>query len=1365
MPSISEQCTAELIAWREHSALQTQKRKKWGDEERRRQQEEANHHLTGTATTVSGVHPNGGASGNSKESHSMPVGPNLADPAAVAKAVQREYARRVYLTETVFGQLPWWKRVVLDPWFRQAIRRAITKELRMFGEAASAHEWAPRMCVVRHGLWDPDDPLNRAFAVPRTAMAAAPPPTRGADAAAKSASSMPFLFRRGKDSAPHRAHFRKNASLVAAQHRAPAQQTAASQPDVTSLSYRWFSSFPPTGWVHLPSETFARPTAPCGRLGIHVLAAAATTISHVAAVSLEGGASASTNRRGGAGGHRRGDDTLVISAPTDPSELSALLMALRHEHLTAATANVADHARDVFVLQPGELLPPNCPATYQGTLRMSLRLLHYQFLCQALHRVTEREPQFFPPSLTVGFPDQGGHLRYEATTLPTFKRPDVTDHRLEFLYSSQQCRQAIRQVFVPLQKDLNGRVTRSSFVQFILNLYDLFMPTYSTEHNVELAEDEWVCRGTPYQPDFNQFAWIVFDIPLTFIRHHHITEEDYSEFWQFVYESIFVKKMISDQDYALWVQRRELLAALNEAKATGRVSGANALPGGPPDVVSPARGLQPSTAGTRAAASSSGSSFYVVYRQLEQLAWKKRRAEKRNRLLRAREARREGRGGTDVGSSGTDDDDVLERAMLGSGGTDPTGPDVDAIPRTESFSRPQGTHGDGRNHEDTDFNPYLDEVVMLTSAESQSAAASPPHRTDDNRLEAPGCDGSQRYQSPLRMDANFSPASFKRRKKEIEARIMLNISPTSFLQRATSNASFRQTAAPPPREEDELDLFIQFCASLPDDVVAEATGVDDLRERFHRHQLERNRRALKWAEKLSGQQQQQPPMDVTSATQLGAHLATEEFPTVAHDDVPLEALVRDEAAPGDPKAPGAAPAAVKAACLSVGQTMRIRQREREKVTTLPLPGCAYSMFAGPSSAAQVRGMLPQTPGLPPTRPETQQDSWASSRRLKGGHHSGAANSGSRPSTVGRRTAALMNPFDRRFPLDALLLPPTHGDDDLQTLSHHHQQQRATMTPTDASPPLAPTTPANPTAAAKSADDKDDDDDTHRDGVMVAPQPASGEHDEHSAEVEMTRPSDGVQLAARIDGSVLLAAPSSEPRGADVVIISDEPHAGEEIAPKEPPPQVQPDSRDDTKPLPSHGGGGAGGGAPVPPTARHRPAPPASKPVSGYPMPDVLRNYLDAVEKKRFKAPPVKKRSVPQTARPAVHNKEFGSPSERVPAKPAMQLAYVLSRLSPARLTKKRRPVEPATLLTGRAMLPLAGGLTALPSGDHGPGPAQSTPAWLSRVKATEAAATLRAPATPPALQVAATAIWSSPVDETSAPPLLSAVPHRSGLPR
>jgi hypothetical protein len=430
-------------------------------------------------------------------------------------------------------KLPWWLRMVHDDTFRKAVCTRVTAAIRHFEETGNKD---PQVFVAPPNAWNPESALNRV-------------PGDG-------------------------------------------------------LTYRWLVPFPPTGWVHLPLATSRMLDRP-GGVGVHVFVAADAenyaakdnAAPHMTVNPIEAVAAARREAR------HRGDRVRYSEPPKCPIYYAGrgITFPARRWNSQAwhsaagfnATASDGgdaghkctrhkpddpQHRRDeADRLRIGNALMamfrdvndeaartrPPPPLEFVGTLRASHRLLRARFLYRALHETcqgTVRNP--YGPDVICDVPPVKNLLAFTS-----YSRQDLTDSRIEFLFSSDVCRSAMRAIYLELPKDINGRATKAGFVQLVLDLNNIFMPSFYTQSNIEVAEDEWVCRGTRERPDLYQFFWFFFDYPLLVLRSEYMSEDLYAAFWRLAHHLIFVCKRHNTDGYADHLQREALLKTAEAQRA------------------------------------------------------------------------------------------------------------------------------------------------------------------------------------------------------------------------------------------------------------------------------------------------------------------------------------------------------------------------------------------------------------------------------------------------------------------------------------------------------------------------------------------------------------------------------------------------------------------------------------------------------------------------------------------------------------------------------------------------------------------------------------------------------------------------------
>eukprot|EP00760_Papus_ankaliazontas_P025539 PhM_4_TR2773/c0_g1_i1/m.675 len=156
----------------------------------------------------------------------------------------------------------------------------------------------------------------------------------------------------------------------------------------------------------------------------------------------------------------------------------------------------------------------------------TLLVRRLKMLCDVVHRARD-----VPASCAAGFPEV--HFSGNALLMPFFRQENMTPLRRTFLFNSPKCREVIRVMFARMDKDINGRVTKRSFVRLFLDLLFLYMPTFIAAQNIAIAKQQWSLwtrRGRD-KPDFDTFLRSIFEWPLIFNTAPHINEERYVAFW------------------------------------------------------------------------------------------------------------------------------------------------------------------------------------------------------------------------------------------------------------------------------------------------------------------------------------------------------------------------------------------------------------------------------------------------------------------------------------------------------------------------------------------------------------------------------------------------------------------------------------------------------------------------------------------------------------------------------------------------------------------------------------------------------------------------------------------------------------------
>ena len=277
------------------------------------------------------------------------------------------------------------------------------------------------------------------------------------------------------------------------------------------VTYKWNSSFPPWGYVVLPAT---KPVLE-GKLVVNVMQSPSATL------------------------------------PPPPKDDDKVKLVV-HKNLSLARFQTSLTGRS----SPEHLAPEAPPATrFVGALRCSFRLLRWRFTCQSLHDYVDnhafgRED----PEMLDGVPRVG-----DLQQIIGYRRDDVSEARYNYLYQSEVCRTAIKRVYDELDKDINNRIPKAAWVEFSLDMYNLFMPSFYSHDNIRVAEDEWICRATLEKPDFSAFYRFFFDIPLMLMRAESLNEEQCEHFWAFVHRRLFIDGFRNTDNYERFSLSRALM--------------------------------------------------------------------------------------------------------------------------------------------------------------------------------------------------------------------------------------------------------------------------------------------------------------------------------------------------------------------------------------------------------------------------------------------------------------------------------------------------------------------------------------------------------------------------------------------------------------------------------------------------------------------------------------------------------------------------------------------------------------------------------------------------------------------------------------
>nr|CCC95808.1 unnamed protein product [Trypanosoma congolense IL3000] len=203
---------------------------------------------------------------------------------------------------------------------------------------------------------------------------------------------------------------------------------------------------------------------------------------------------------------------------------------------------------------------------FLGVWRQSLMLLRYKVICCALHEEAEEKspywantdnpqdtshlegvPRFTVPLLKL---QQGtavivgkGKVELDSIRSPTSWEgiaPSPPDVQVDQGYlnwctlhnNSPMVRQSLRDVYNMLPHDRDGMLSKETFVDFVLDLLNLFFPVNDSASNIAVAEEEWAFRGTSDKMSFDAFFEKFFNFPFIFLRNFEgVTRDKYIEVW------------------------------------------------------------------------------------------------------------------------------------------------------------------------------------------------------------------------------------------------------------------------------------------------------------------------------------------------------------------------------------------------------------------------------------------------------------------------------------------------------------------------------------------------------------------------------------------------------------------------------------------------------------------------------------------------------------------------------------------------------------------------------------------------------------------------------------------------------------------
>jgi hypothetical protein len=203
------------------------------------------------------------------------------------------------------------------------------------------------------------------------------------------------------------------------------------------------------------------------------------------------------------------ENNVQKSASIDPSSTASHLDKTQKRRKKKLTAEEKMKEKFKGLLPSGSVGFSFGSPKFFAYLWPSHRLLRFRLLSASLLTLAQEERD---PSIAEGFTKP-------SDPLASYVRADLSDSRIEFLFSSEPCRESVQKIFDKLPKDAHNRLEQRGFISFTLDLYNLYMPLHSDRANLILAEAEWAARGILDDSlDFLLFYWFFFDVPLFLIR-------------------------------------------------------------------------------------------------------------------------------------------------------------------------------------------------------------------------------------------------------------------------------------------------------------------------------------------------------------------------------------------------------------------------------------------------------------------------------------------------------------------------------------------------------------------------------------------------------------------------------------------------------------------------------------------------------------------------------------------------------------------------------------------------------------------------------------------------------------------------------
>ncbi|ESL05818.1 hypothetical protein TRSC58_06519 [Trypanosoma rangeli SC58] len=414
-----------------------------------------------------------------------------------------------------YHKLPWWKRIVLDKAYRQRVRKLATQRHR---EEMQLLQDFPR--EVASAAWDDGRPIPRSsqyICVEEDSCAWA---TRHPESMIKVSAFRNLRTAAASVVVDGNRTEERDAQIIAEVKRLYDDETPSER--LYGLSYVWNRPLPPNGLIRVwPDPISAMWPALLDK-------EAATVPCHLALPAPESNFALFPGMR-----PTCLTDPLCINVFRRNGEYlgawrqSLFLIRFKvicwalHEEERQRTCGVVGRP----VLASDKAMPAlACGQTLQNVPVLSLPLLRLQRGTAIFSEKTRRLNlhSLHPPLTWEGI----------APAPSTYRAEQAYQNWHALHRGSAVVRQAVQDVFDLLPRNENGLLTKATYVEFFLDLLNLFFPTHISSANIAIAEEEWGYRGTTDLVNFETFYEKFFSFPFIFLRDlNTVTRDQYVEVW------------------------------------------------------------------------------------------------------------------------------------------------------------------------------------------------------------------------------------------------------------------------------------------------------------------------------------------------------------------------------------------------------------------------------------------------------------------------------------------------------------------------------------------------------------------------------------------------------------------------------------------------------------------------------------------------------------------------------------------------------------------------------------------------------------------------------------------------------------------